>query len=516
MMRSDTAFKTLNRIFQAVFFLTFIWLFINIICYYFAQKNYSPVFLFIPMAILCIAAYRLLQKFLPDCRNRQITIVFYVCMALMTATLLAIGYWLMFEPTTDLYTVNEMAKSVGTSGSMNDMYVNLPKGRWQYIARYPNNQFIFLLLTAYYRVLFLIFGKIPLYAPILLNVLSIAFTVFLVYQTAKKIFNPQAALLAFFMCFFFVPYYVYTPYFYTDSLSMPYVMISLFLFLNALKCKSKVKSYLLLLVTVLSIFIGYKLKGSVIIILAVCAVFLFLKCSWKKALACTCCGAALVLILSTCFSSLVLGLGVTNKEEMYEQEYPLTHWVMMGLKNPGGFNQDDSTFTAKAGNYDQKKAANINEIKKRISDYGIAGMYDHITQKSIYTWSDGNYFGSQHVVKTAIRPNYLHKFISNDGAYHDLYQGYCDSYQLMLLFLITCSALLSFFKPRLNFTVVLKGIILCAFIFFLVWETRSRYIFNFTPVFILTAVDAIVQISNFNFTQIKNKLKSNANKVRSV
>ena len=45
--------------------------------------------------------------------------------------------------------------------------------------------------------------------------------------------------------------------------------------------------------------------------------------------------------------------------------------------------------------------------------------------------------------------------------------------------------------PYVNILTLFKGIIFAAFIFFLIWETRSRYLYNFTPLFMLVAVDGL-------------------------
>lgn len=490
-LQSEYRFKTLNRIFQGVFFITFLWLLFQVIWSYAVKGAFGPLLAFLPVTVLFMALYKGIGKVFPASDERRIDRVFYIGFWVMTFLLLVAGYWLMFEPTTDLYTVNTMAKSVAASGSMDELYSQLPEGRRLYLSRYPNNQFLFLLLTGYYRVVVLLFGQIPDYAPVLLNVAAIAATVWLIYHTAKKIFEPAAALLAFVMCLLFVPYYVYTPYFYTDSISMPFVMLALYLFVSALQCGQKGKSAALLICAALTCFVGFKIKGSVLILPVVGVAFGLLRCGWKPALAGLACTLALTVVLSAGFQSLVLGLGVTTKEDDWEQRYPVTHWVMMGLRNPGGFNQEDSTFTARAGNYEQKKEANIREIKKRIKEYGAAGMYDHIVQKAVYTWSDGNYYASQHVAKTALRPNVLHQFIAPAAPFHGGYQGYCDSYQLMLLLLMALSSLGMFFRPRLDFRLILQGIVFGAFFFFLIWETRSRYLFNFTPVFLLLSAGSI-------------------------
>ncbi len=38
-------------------------------------------------------------------------------------------------------------------------------------------------------------------------------------------------------------------------------------------------------------------------------------------------------------------------------------------------------FTVNSGNYEQKKKANIEEIKKRVSDYGLYGNIEHLAVK---------------------------------------------------------------------------------------------------------------------------------------
>ena len=58
-------------------------------------------------------------------------------------------------------------------------------------------------------------------------------------------------------------------------------------------------------------------------------------------------------------------------------------------------------------------------------------------------------------------------------------------------------------KPDVNIMTLFKGIIFAAFIFFLIWETRSRYLYNFTPLFMLVAVDGL----DFVVTEFSNIIK---------
>ena len=50
------------------------------------------------------------------------------------------------------------------------------------------------------------------------------------------------------------------------------------------------------------------------------------------------------LVIAIAFNGLVSSLQITDEETLYREQYPLTHWVMMGLKDDGNFDQADSTF----------------------------------------------------------------------------------------------------------------------------------------------------------------------------
>lgn len=105
----------------------------------------------------------------------------------------------------------------------------------------------------------------------------------------------------------------------------------------------------------LLIYIGYALKGSVIILLVGAVVYLFLSRPVKQALACSCTMAAIFLACAVIFSTVVNTAGFVTKEELQKEQYPLTHWIMMGLNGKGGYTHSDSLFTRGAGDYTQKR-----------------------------------------------------------------------------------------------------------------------------------------------------------------
>ena len=497
-------FSKTNRAFHIIFLLSFGLIVLSVFLTIGVQNAFC-ILSGVALAAVAVIAYKQLEKQAKKRHIKNYDKAFWIMFAVMLLLQLAMGYMLMCEPLTDLGRVHAFAKSVAQTGSFTNTYDLYPSSQG-YMARYPNNNGIFLLLTGYYRVLYLIFGKIPLSGAVFLNVAALSTSVFFIYQTAKKIFSAAGAFLAFLLCFFFLPFYTYTPFFYTDTLSMPFVIIPIFLYISALKTKKIFKRYLYLFLFAALVFIGYSLKGSVAIILAAAVVFLFLSVPVKRALACMSTVVAVFLVCMMAFNSLVSALNFAPAKELDEQQYPLTHWVMMGLKGNGGFNQEDSSFTRKSGaTYDERKAANIEEIKKRLKDYGPAGLFNHLTEKGTWAWSDGTYFISKHIWNEPHRPNILHQFVLENGKYHGSFVFVSNMFHVMMLLMICRSALASVIRPRMNFSVLLKGLIFGVFLFFLVWETRSRYLMNFTPVYLLVVADGIISAANFKWKRPKKE-----------
>ena len=162
----------------------------------------------------------------------------------------------------------------------------------------------------------------------------------------------------------------------------------------------------------------------------------------------------------------------------------------MGLKGKGWYNISDSNYTASFPDIETKTQANIKEIKNRIEQMGISNLYNHTVEKVVCTWNDGTYFISHHIEKP-IKENFLHSIVLDKGKYHFQFSVYSNAFQLMLLFFMLVSIIKGIKNPKPTFTTLLKGLVFAIFIFLIIWETRSRYLYNFTPVFILLSVDGI-------------------------
>ena len=442
--------------------------------------------------------------------EKQVNRFFIVSVTAMFILQLTAGYFLKSTPVTDWMTIDVIAKNFAKSGNFENMYTSLPASRYEYIARYTNNNGILVLLSLYYRIVYLIFGKVPSFAPIFLNAVFINTAVIFTFFISKKIFKPFGSFLTVVICLLFLPYYTYVPYYYSDSLSLPFTVISVFLVLSGAKIKTDTKDkkrlakkIVYLIMAGFFIAVGYELKGSLIIVTVGALVYIILENRLKAALI----GAlSVTLVTLICISAINLyndSLHFTTKEQLYEQQYPALHWVMMGLKGNGGFDQSDATATRNSGNYDQKTEAIKKEIASRLNKMGVNGMITHLYQKLTFTWGDGIYFIDHHLNSTDSNGNriknrsILFEFVLMDGKYNAVFYVYSNTFHMCMLFFMLMSGFFVIKKKKISKITLIQGIVFGATLFFMVWETRSRYIFNMTPLFILLSVYGLLSLWDY-------------------
>lgn len=512
--------RNFNRIVSVLFLCTFGVIVLSLLV--FPPKSYYILIFGILLlgGVLC-GIYHWAGSRFQNTRERKLDYIFYCGLFLVLLLQLFAGYHLRFDPETDLGSVNAMAVSYGETGDFGEIYQNTAKVKTGYIARYPNNNGLFLFLCLVYRCGFLLMGKTSMLLPILINILALNLSIALTYKIAKLLFRPAAALFTGGLCFLFLPFYTYTPYFYTDSLSLPLVMGSLYLFIKAGISSSSRKKWLCFLLSGGIGALAFLMKGSAAILLAAYLLYLFFQIRNKRAVLSSIPIGTGFLVIFLSFQLLLTGLHFTNEEELEREQYPLTHWIMMGLKENGGFNQEDSSFTYDSGNYSEKKAATLKEIQKRLEAYGTAGLIRHLYQKARWTWQDGTYYISNHLNHgiekkeslesgeegARLERSALHEFFLADGSYYGAFIAYSYVYQLFLLLMVTLSAVRALGHKEAKFLDLLRFVLFGAFLFFLIWETRSRYLFQFTPILLLLSVDGIQSIVEFLRSKLTNNRK---------
>ena len=256
---------------------------------------------------------------------------------------------------------------------------------------------------------------------------------------------------------------------------MPFVSAGIYLYVRCRKETNAKKSFLLLIVCSIISAFGYKMKGSVIILLIaiICDLFLH-KDSVKSIMAKIITILTVFAVIVSILSAISLKVLCTSTEEMKKYEFPIIHWIMMSADGKGGYNYEDFSYTKSFEGYDEKIIADKERLTKKLHDQGVSGFSEHLLNKIGYTWHDGTYMTSYYnpdneflngnvflVIAEILHVSILFEIVQGYiGKRKDVNEAACGNF-----FLKIC----------------LAGL----FIFLLIWEARCRYLISFMPLFAL-------------------------------
>lgn len=163
--------------------------------------------------------------------------------------------------------------------------------------------------------------------------------------------------------------------------------------------------------------------------------------------------------------------------------YPLTHWIMMGLHGNGSFNSADSSFTASFETKAEKTAANLQEIKETLRDYGVTGTLGHLIVKHCVTWSEGSADVSLRL-KQQSHYTGIYPYVAGDKA--DGLLLYCQIYRAAVL-LFCCVGIVTVLRKREKQFLLPVVTLFGAMLFYLIWEAKQSYSIPFLFVICLLA-----------------------------
>ena len=194
-----------------------------------------------------------------------------------------------------------------------------------------------------------------------------------------------------------------------------------------------------------------------------------------------------------------------------EKRFNITHYAMLGwnTESKGVFTVKDENFSGKYEKLKDREKANLEELKRRITEMGLGGVINQIVRKILTNYNDGTFSGVATFVY--IRKEYnieginkeLSKFLKNiyyeNGKYNMIYT------QIMQCLWIGILIFNMFSYNDGKFTkisIVILGII-GLFIFEILFEARSRYIFIYVPLYIFLGVIGLKNVLSFFVVKIK-------------
>ena len=167
---------------------------------------------------------------------------------------------------------------------------------------------------------------------------------------------------------------------------------------------------------------------------------------------------------------------------------------MMGLNEDtnGVFSQDDIDFSASFKTVEERNANNIEVIKQRLRDFGFFGYLKFLAKKTLVVFSDGSFAWGVEGNFYQTVPERFSRFSSilkaiyyNDGANHLLFITIEQVLWFVVLIFLTALGILTK-KPdpnKLVLMLIITGIVSALMLF----EARARYLYHFSPFFVLGA-----------------------------
>ena len=170
----------------------------------------------------------------------------------------------------------------------------------------------------------------------------------------------------------------------------------------------------------------------------------------------------------------------------------------MGLAGHGGYNADVYWMTASIEGKEEKREVDRAFIQKQLGRYGIWGMKEHLKEKILFTWGDGVYFAPEKLKREPLQESPLHSWVLDSGIEYKKTYQYCSAVHFLLLLGIFLSIFCNVLrKGDVQEALAVQIAVFGLFLFLLIWETRSRYLVNFVPMFILLGIDGGQELGRY-------------------
>lgn len=194
-----------------------------------------------------------------------------------------------------------------------------------------------------------------------------------------------------------------------------------------------------------------------------------------------------------------------------EKRFNITHYAMLGwnTESKGVFTIKDENFSGKYEKLKDREKANLEELKRRITEMGLGGVINQIARKILTNYNDGTFSGVATFVY--IRKEYnieginkgLSKFLKNiyyeNGDYNMIYTQIMQCLWIGILIF----NMFSYNDGKsTKISIVILGVI-GLFIFEILFEARSRYIFIYVPLYIFLGVIGLKNVLSFLVVKIK-------------
>ena len=319
----------------------------------------------------------------------------------------------------------------------------------------------------------------------------------IVSLVCKRLAGVKSAVLSLALFALSIQFWVLGGAVYTDTLSMLFPVLIVYLYLLSKEEKGWRKLCLYLLMG-LAAGIGSLNKITVLIMVVAVLIDMGLRFEWKELLKIAVCTLGIAAVMSTALSAYMYSAHL-SREEAEIHNTPLLHWIMMGLKGDGRYNSEDYAFT-RSLEPEERSTALLEEIGRRVNERGMTGMITLFSQKSAIDFGNGTYGAHDFLGINPKRHTWLHDFVLEDGRFYWLYSGYTTALHTALMLFMLIAAYRFIVggvreQEEGSLLLPLYATVFGIWLFLMFWEACPRYFSNFAPVIIVCGVLGTAQVS---------------------
>ncbi|MDO5376936.1 MAG: hypothetical protein Q4G52_01255 [Clostridia bacterium] len=394
---------------------------------------------------------------------------------------------LRFEPKTDAEQCFTAAQRLVDTGTFGDSERSVT-----YFTRYPHNLGLVYALAAIFRF-FGFFGLTDRFMQAAFAC-GLLFTLGLLSaaRVCRRLGGVRAQTRFLLLCLTCLPLLYCTSELYTDAFSLafpPVIVLCMFRVREAQTVKGRV---LWAALFAASSFVGAQLRFPSIIVSVACLLALLFGLRIRLTALCAAALAAAFAIGGAAMDAQTARH--LPAEEIAQNELPKLHYIAMGLPvhEDEGYGQYGYggwlIFSTSFEDPDERRAALLSEVIDRIYYLRYPSrLLNMLSRKNLSTFGDGT-FGLNEIIESDAHEadNAVKQLIFDGGALHAAYTHVCTALFVCQM-LLACLSCVQRIRRKETLASPLAIALLGAFLFLCIWETRSRYYFQFMLVLLSMA-----------------------------
>ena len=419
-------------------------------------------------------------------RVRRIAVPAYLAVLFIVQIIL--GYLMEYVPAGDNFMIYNGSALLASDGCF-DRYPDFEL----YLARY-SNQWGFLLFFAAMWKLFGLLGFESIFMPMVVVQAALYIPgILCALSMARRTRGVRAELVLLMLLATCLPMYLAAGVLYTDTFSMPFVMMTLYLALRVMQEEDARRRLCWAAACALMAALGGMIKMTVAIVL-IAAVICWLLCLRPVHAAACAALCAVILFAGNGAVERTLLSGPIDRQMYQQHNTPKIHWVMMSIPssdNPyGGYcNEYGPTWEMMENGASREEI--MDSIYTRMKDKIYTLRYpDRLIlaalRKNAAAFGDGTFGMTEMLDDNPVRLNAVSNIVLAEGRHYPLYQGVASGvfFAQLLMAIFACWRDIRRRDLRMAMGYVAAfGMLL----FLMLWEARARYFFGFVPVILLLA-----------------------------